>query len=94
VKAAHDIKVGDAVNISSERGSGRDLVVTAIPWRRGPAAEALACYVETPESVERRRAEAERRALAPELPPPTEGRPDKRTRRLLLRARQRGRVSP
>ena len=94
VKAAHDVKVGDAVSISSERGSGRDLVVTAIPWRRGPAPEALACYVETPESVERRRAEAERRAAVPELAPPTAGRPDKRTRRLLLRVRQRGPVSP
>jgi len=40
-----------------------------------------------PARRERRRAAAEARALAP--PPPTPGRPDKRTRRLLLRARDR-----
>ena len=86
VKPAHDVKVGDAIAV--EIGAGeRDLTIAAIPVRRGPATEAAACYVETAESVERRRAAAEARKFAPA--PPTPGRPDKRTRRLLLRARDR-----
>ena len=88
VKPAHDVKVGDAIAV--EIGDGeRDVTIAAIPPRRGPASEAAGCYVETAESVERRRAAAEARKLAPVFAPPTPGRPDKRTRRLLLRARDR-----
>jgi ribosome-associated heat shock protein Hsp15 len=90
VKAAHAVKVGDALTIVLGEDVERDVTVDAIPARRGPAPEAAACYTETPESLERRRLAAERRSLAHVLGPPTEGRPDKRTRRLLLRARQRG----
>ncbi len=67
--------------------------IAAIPARRGPAPEAAASYVETPESIERRRVAAEQRKLRSALAPPTSGRPDKRTRRLMLRARQRGPVN-
>ena len=88
VKPAHDVKIGDAIAI--EIGDGeRDVRIAAIPSRRGPASEAAACYVETAESVERRGVAAEARKLAPVFAPPTPGRPDKRTRRLLLRARDR-----
>jgi ribosome-associated heat shock protein Hsp15 len=88
VKPAHDVKVGDAVAV--EIGGGeRDVTIAAIPTRRGPASEAAACYVESAESIERRRVAAEARKLAPVFAPPTPGRPDKRTRRLLLRARDR-----
>ena len=88
VKPAHDVKPGDAVTIElGAHGDEREITIAAIPARRGPASEAATCYVESSESVERRRAAAEARKLAP--PPPTPGRPDKRTRRLLLRARDR-----
>ena len=88
VKPAHDVKPGDAVTIElGTRGEEREVTIAAIPVRRGPASEAATCYVESAESIDRRRAAAEARALAP--PPPTPGRPDKRTRRLLLRARDR-----
>ncbi len=88
VKPAHDVKPGDAVTIElGTRRDEREVTIAAIPARRGPASEAAMCYVESEESVARRRAAAEARALAP--PPPTLGRPDKRTRRLLLRARDR-----
>jgi ribosome-associated heat shock protein Hsp15 len=88
VKPAHDVKPGDAVAIElGAHGEEREITIAAIPARRGPASEAALCYVESSESVERRRAAAEARALAP--PRPTPGRPDKRTRRLLLRARDR-----
>jgi len=88
VKPAHDVRVGDAIAV--EIGDGqRELTIAAIPARRGPASEAAECYVESAESIERRRAAAEARRLAPVFAPPTPGRPDKRTRRLLLRARDR-----
>lgn len=88
VKPAHDVKPGDAVTLElGAHGDEREITITAIPARRGPASEAAMCYLESSQSVERRRAAAEARKLAP--PPPTLGRPDKRTRRLLLRARDR-----
>jgi ribosome-associated heat shock protein Hsp15 len=92
VKPAHAVKAGDALTIESRDGAERDVRIASIPWRRGPAPEAAATYVETPESIERRRLAAEQRALRPVFAPPTSGRPDKRTRRL-LRARQRGPVN-
>jgi ribosome-associated heat shock protein Hsp15 len=88
VKSAHAVKVGDALELQLPRGVSRDVTIASIPVRRGPAAEAAQSYVETPESVERRRRAAEQRALRV-FAPPTAGKPDKRTRRLLLRARQR-----
>ena len=88
VKPAHDVKVGDAIAV--EIGDAeRDVTIAAIPTRRGPANEAAECYVESAASIERRRAAAEARSLSPIFAPPTPGRPDKRTRRLLLRARDR-----
>jgi ribosome-associated heat shock protein Hsp15 len=93
VKPAHAVRVGDALTVELRDESEREVVIAAIPVRRGPAPEAAATYVETTESIERRRQAAEQRALRPAFAPPTEGRPDKRTRRLLLRARNRSRVS-
>jgi ribosome-associated heat shock protein Hsp15 len=90
VKPSHAVKVGDALSLELPDSSEREVTIEAIPLRRGPAAEAAAAYVETLESIERRRLAAEQRALRPAFAPPTAGRPDKRTRRLLLRVRQRG----
>jgi ribosome-associated heat shock protein Hsp15 len=89
VKPAHDVKVGDTLAIGRSDDGERDVTIAAIPARRGPATEAARCYVESAESLERRRLAAEQRALLPRFAPPTEGRPDKRTRRLLLRAKDR-----
>jgi len=89
VKPAHAVRIGDALTVELRDESEREVKIAAIPLRRGPAAEAAATYVETPESIERRRVAAEQRALRPVFAPPTVGRPDKRTRRLLLRARHR-----
>jgi ribosome-associated heat shock protein Hsp15 len=90
VKPAHAVKIGDALEVALPRGVQRDVAIVVIPARRGPAPEAAASYVETPESIERRRKAAEERATRGSYLPPTAGKPDKRTRRLLLRARQRG----
>ena len=92
VKPAHAVKIGDALSVELRDESERDVLIVAIPARRGPAPEAAATYVETPESIESRRLAAEQRRLRPVFAPPTSGRPDKRTRRLMLRARQRGPV--
>jgi ribosome-associated heat shock protein Hsp15 len=90
VKPAHVVKIGDTLAIARDEDSGdRDVEITAIPMRRGSATVAAECYVETAESLERRRLAAEQRALRPTFAPPTQGRPDKRTRRLLLRAKDR-----
>ena len=90
VKPAHAVKTGDALQLVLGNGPERDVAIAAIPKRRGPAPEAAASYVETTESIERRRKAAEERAARASYVPPTMGKPDKRTRRLLLRARQRG----
>jgi ribosome-associated heat shock protein Hsp15 len=87
VKPAHAVRVGDALQVAHGHGPERDVAIAAIPVRRGPAAEAASSYVESPQSIERRRKAAEERASRASYLPPTAGKPDKRTRRLLLRAR-------
>jgi ribosome-associated heat shock protein Hsp15 len=89
VKPAHDVKIGDILAISRGDAPERDVRVARLAPRRGPAAAAAQCYVESAESLERHRLAAEQRALRPAFAPPTAGRPDKRTRRLLLRAKDR-----
>jgi len=93
VKPSHAVKIGDALAVELRDEIERDVRIAAIPARRGPAPEAAATYVESPESIERRRVAAEQRKLRPVFAPPTSGRPDKRTRRLMLRVRQRGPVN-
>jgi len=93
VKPAHAVKVGDALQVELPQSAQRELAIASIPVRRGPAPEAARAYVESPESIERRRRAAEERAARTVFMPPTAGKPDKRTRRLLLRARQRGPLS-
>ncbi len=93
VKPAHAVKIGDTLELEHSRAPQRDIAIAAIPARRGPAPEAAAAYVESSESIERRRRAAEERAARTAYLPPTAGRPDKRTRRHLLRARQRGPLS-
>jgi ribosome-associated heat shock protein Hsp15 len=90
IKPAHAVKVGDVLQLMLPRSVEREVAIAAIPVRRGPAPEAATAYAESSESIERRRLAAEQRAARSAFPPPTPGRPDKRTRRLLLRARQRG----
>lgn len=87
-KSGHKVKVGDRLEILRNRE--RFLVrIERLPERRGPAAEARACYVEDSS------ARAAREALGQQLRqdrmtmPRTAGRPDKHTRRL-LRRRNRG----
>ena len=63
-------------------GDGWLVTVAALPDRRGPATEARACYREDPGQQAERAARRQSRRSAADAPP-TSGRPDKRTRRLM-----------
>ncbi len=65
------------------------LEVVAIPARRGPAAEARACYIEDEDTASQRQAQTAVLRQDRLLMPQTKGRPDKHTRRK-LRQRNRG----
>ena len=78
------VKCGDRIELVRDR-LPYVLDVTAIPVRRGPAPEARQCYEEDPGIVLER--EALTRALRQDrmLMPKTKGRPDKHTRRQLIK---------
>ena len=78
------VQVGDRIELVRER-LGYSLEVTAIPARRGPASEARGCYVEDEASVREREDKTAALRQDRRLMPMTDGRPDKRTRRLLRR---------
>ena len=81
VKASRLVRPGDRLRI--QRAQERmEVEVTAIPGRRGPAAEAQSCYRESAASEAARAAMREQRRLAP---PGPMRRPDKRERRELVR---------
>ncbi len=91
VKPSRTVKPGDVLTLAL---NGRDveLNVLAIPRRRGPATEARACYEETAASQARGVAWAQQHRLAALSVPRSEGRPDKKERRVLLDlARRQGR---
>lgn len=76
------VRIGDALEIVKDQLTYAPLV-TAIPLRRGPASEALACYEESDAAGERRDALRQQLKSDRLQMPRTAGRPDKRTRRLL-----------
>jgi ribosome-associated heat shock protein Hsp15 len=86
VKASRLVRVGDRLRITRER-ERFEVEVAGIPLRRGPAAEARQHYVETPESEAAR---AHARELDRLSAPVSDGRPDKRDRRDLIRIHKRG----
>ena len=88
VKPSRLVAVGDQVLVT--KGPYQfDVEVLEIPSRRGPAPEARACYRESADSLKRREERAAALSLERAARRRPEGRPDKRTRRL-VRARQRG----
>lgn len=86
-KPAHALKHGDSLSIT--RGlKSLEIVVKGFASHRGPASEAQALYTETPESRAAREARSElrrSRALANPAPPK---RPDKKSRRQIIRFTQ------
>jgi ribosome-associated heat shock protein Hsp15 len=88
VKPSRGLQAGDVVTFV--RGTVEfECKVSAIPLRRGPAAEAARCYEETPASQARRAEFAARMKIASGLTPRPDERPDKHGRRLLRRLRGR-----
>ena len=81
------VKLEDRIELVRDR-LPYAMTVTALPARRGPAAEARQCYEED-EAVARQRAE-QVKALKQDrlLTPRTAGRPDKHTRRQLIKRRR------
>ena len=80
-KVSREIVAGDVLEVTRE-SVVIEFVVRRIPNRRGPAPEAQACYEETDESRQRRAAHREVLKLDALSRPRTEGRPDKRERRM------------
>jgi ribosome-associated heat shock protein Hsp15 len=81
------VKIGDRIELVRDR-LPYAMTVTAIPGRRGPAAEARACYDED-EAVASQRAEQVQSLKQDRmLTPRTAGRPDKHTRRQLIKRRR------
>jgi ribosome-associated heat shock protein Hsp15 len=79
VKASRDVKVGDRLEITRSEDK-MEVIVSGIPKRRGPAAEAQLHYEETPASIQQREQRREHSRYAPPAP---QGRPDKHARRAL-----------
>ena len=84
VRASRHVKVGDRLRVTRER-ERFEVEVTGIPQRRGPGAEARLHYVESAQSIAAR---AQAREFARLSGPVSDGRPDKRERRDLLRIRK------
>jgi ribosome-associated heat shock protein Hsp15 len=82
------VKVGDRVELVRDR-LPYAVEVLAVPARRGPAAEARRCYREDEEVVRQRQAQAAALRRDRLAMPRTDGRPDKRTRRLLRNRKER-----
>jgi ribosome-associated heat shock protein Hsp15 len=88
VKPSREVRAGDVVTFV--RGTVEfECNVMAIPMRRGPAAEAARCYVETPASEARRAECAQRMKIASGMRPRPDVRPDKHGRQALRRLRGR-----
>lgn len=78
------VKCGDRIELVRDR-LPYVLDVTAIPTRRGPAREARQCYEEDPGIVLEREALTQALRQDRMLMPKTKGRPDKHTRRKLIK---------
>ena len=89
-KPARYLRCGDTV-VLRQGPVARTVLVRALSGARGPAPVAQLLYEETPESIAARERAAEQRRLAPEPAAALqEGRPTKRDRRNIDRARDWG----
>ena len=89
-KPARDLRCGDTVALR-QGPVARTVLVRALSGARGPAPVAQLLYEETPESIAARERAAEQRRLAPDPAAALqEGRPTKRDRRNIDRARDWG----
>jgi ribosome-associated heat shock protein Hsp15 len=88
-KPSKEVRAGDRLEVTRDRGLRTELIVRGVAERRGPAKEAALLYEETPESVEAR----ERHVAELKLTAPPGGRggarPTKRDRRRMEATRGR-----
>lgn len=87
-KPSRAVRVGDQLAIARAGNTVEGRIVD-LPRRRGPAAEARACFAETEESIARGVRHAQNQRLGAFAAPRPPGRPDKKARRE-LRALGRG----
>lgn len=84
VKPSREVKAGDELMIT--RGPERfEIAVLGVATRRGPAKVAADLYQESEASTARRESERSQRALQRQLVAGPERRPDKRSRRRIVR---------
>lgn len=83
-KSSREIEVGFTLAIR-QGWDERIVTVTGLADKRGSAPEAALLYTETPESIDRREAQALQRKLQRAMQPVTEGRPTKQDRRRIHR---------
>lgn len=84
VKPAREVRLGDTIVL--RRGEvAMEVVVRGLSGRRGPASVALGLYEETEESRRLRLERAELRRRAAFANPAPEKRPDKKSRRQIIR---------
>ena len=86
VKVSREIGVGDIV-VVKQGWDEKEIEVTALSDRRGPASEAQQLYAETERSIARRAKEAEARKAAGAMARPAQ-RPGKHERKALERLRK------
>ena len=83
-KPSRELEIGDSI-ILRQAADLKTVIVQDISDKRGPASIAQLLYHETDESIEKREKEKELRKLAAVQMPHGEGRPTKRSRRLIHR---------
>lgn len=86
VKVSREIGIGDIV-VVKQGWDEKEIEVTALSDRRGPASEAQQLYAETERSIARRAKEAEARKAAGAMARPAQ-RPGKHERKALERLRK------
>ncbi|MGE5626172.1 MAG: RNA-binding S4 domain-containing protein [Bacillota bacterium] len=89
VKPARDVRLGDVIAVTCEN-AGIELVVRGLSDKRGPAYEARKLYEETAESKKAGEARSELRKLRALQNPAPEKRPDKKSRRQIIRFTRQG----
>jgi ribosome-associated heat shock protein Hsp15 len=87
VKPGRTLKVGDSLQIQ-RAGFEYDVEVLALTDKRGPATAAAQLYAETEVSMQAREKLREIQKLAALATPQTEGRPNKKQRRHIIRFKQ------